>query len=326
VTNLIGNEIHGYEFRERIGSGGFGEVYRAYQPSVDREVAIKVIQTEYAKQPDFVARFEAEARTVAKLEHPHIVPLYDFWHGPEGAFLIMRYLRGGSLRAKLESEGAQNPEEIGRILDQICSALATAHREKVVHRDIKPENILMDEQGEAYLTDFGIAKDLSADFRTKTGSFMGSLAYIAPEQVLGGAVSPAADIYALGILLFELLTGKHPFAGLTQVQLLQRQLERPLPLLAEIQPGLPAECDELIQQATVKDPLERRLDAVSFAASFSDMALFPPYPESAGTPEFLKRDAAAPRPGAGGFCNWRSWKGKDSPRIRVRAPIPAALS
>jgi hypothetical protein len=123
---------------------------------------------------------------------------------------------------------------------------------------------------------------------------MGSLAYVAPEQVLGGGVSPATDIYALGILLFELLTGKHPFAGLTQVQLLHRQLELPLPLLAEIQTGLPAECDELIQQATLKDPMERRLDAVSFAASYSDIALFRPHPEGAGTPEFLKSDAAVP--------------------------------
>ena len=294
MTYLIGRDIHGYEFRERIGSGGFGEVYRAYQPSVDREVAIKVIKTEYAEKPEFVARFEAEARTVAKLEHPHIVPLYDFWHGAEGAFLIMRYVKGGSLRDKLESEGAQNPEDVGHILDQICSALEAAHRAKVIHRDLKPENILLDEYGEAYITDFGIAKDLAADFRTKTGSFMGSLAYVAPEQVLGGAVSPETDIYALGILVFELLTGKHPFAGLTQVQLLQRQLEMPLPMLAELRAGLPAGYDELIQQATVKDPMERRLDAVSFAASFSDKDLFSPHPEGAGIPEFLNLQAAAP--------------------------------
>lgn len=145
MKNLVGERIRAYELRDLIGSGGFGAVYRAYQPSVDREVAIKVILPEFAQHPDFVARFEAEARMVARLEHPHIVPLYDYWHDDEGAFLVMRYIKGGSLRARLEAQGAIEPERVERSLESICEALQAAHEAGVIHRDLKPENILLDE-------------------------------------------------------------------------------------------------------------------------------------------------------------------------------------
>ena len=182
LTGLEGTSVRGYQLKELVGSGGFGQVYRAVQPSVDREVAIKVVLPEFSDHPDFVARFRAEARTVAKLEHPHIVPLYDYWHDEAGAFLVMRYVRDGSLRNRLEADGPLQPRDLGPILEQICDALAAAHAEGVIHRDLKPENILLDERGQAYLTDFGIAKDLTGDPLTKTGGFMGSAAYLAPEQ------------------------------------------------------------------------------------------------------------------------------------------------
>src|SRR5438067_6223568 len=155
MSDLTHQNIRGYEIRESLGAGGFGQVYRAYQAVVGREVAIKIILPQYANQPDFILRFEAEAQLVARLEHIHIVPLYDYWRDPGGAYLVMRWLHGGSLRAKLRG-GPLTPFEIARLLDQISSALAVAHRKGVIHRDLKPDNILLDEEGNAYLADFGI--------------------------------------------------------------------------------------------------------------------------------------------------------------------------
>jgi serine/threonine protein kinase len=162
MDDLSGQEIRGYKIIERIGEGGFGVVYRAEQPAVGREVSIKVILPEFTEHPEFVQRFEAEARMVAKLEHPHIVPLYDYWRDEEGAFLVMRWLRGGNLRDALES-GPWEVEAVGQLLEQIADALSLAHDQDVIHRDLKPENILLDEAGHAYLTDFGIAKDIAGE-------------------------------------------------------------------------------------------------------------------------------------------------------------------
>ncbi|NDJ34136.1 MAG: serine/threonine protein kinase, partial [Chloroflexi bacterium] len=142
-TDLTGQVLKSYHIRERIGRGGFGSIYRAEQPAVGREVAVKVILPEYANQPAFIRRFEAEAQLVARLEHPFIVPLYDYWRDPSGAYLVMRYLRGGSLQQSL-TIGPWSLPDAARLLDQISAALMTAHRSRVVHRDLKPENILLD--------------------------------------------------------------------------------------------------------------------------------------------------------------------------------------
>src|SRR5581483_5415146 len=142
---------------------GYGAVFRAYQPVIERDVAIKIILPQYANYPDFIRRFESEAQMVARLEHPHIVPLYDYWRAPDGAYLVMRWLRGGSLHAALQA-GPLPGEALGRVLEQIGGALVAAHRRGIVHRDLKPANILLDEDGNAYLADFGIAKDLGKGF------------------------------------------------------------------------------------------------------------------------------------------------------------------
>ncbi len=172
--------IRGYELREKLGEGGFGAVYRAWQPVVQREVAIKVIRPEYANRPDFIRRFETEAQLVARLEHPHIVPLYDYWREPEGAYLVMRFLRGGSLRERL-AHGPLTLNETVRLVEQVAAALTIAHRNNVIHRDLKPANILLDDEDNAYLTDFGIAKTLIADRQmTQEGALLGSPAYLSP--------------------------------------------------------------------------------------------------------------------------------------------------
>jgi tetratricopeptide (TPR) repeat protein/predicted Ser/Thr protein kinase len=291
MDDLSGQEIRGYKLIERIGEGGFGFVYRAKQPSVNREVAIKVILPEYAKHPEFVRRFEAEAQTVAKLEHPHIVPLHDYWRDEEGAYLVMRWLRGGSLRESLDG-GPWEVEAAGRLLDQIADALNVAHEQGVVHRDMKPENILLDEAGNAYLSDFGIAKDLASDGLTQPGKIVGSVDYLAPEQAKGEEVTPRTDIYGLGVVLYEMLTGEHPFPGLTPVQLLQKHLNQPLPLMKTSHMELDEALNYVVQRATAKDPDERYSGATEMVEDYhqaltsDEVPIHLPY--EVGIPAFLK--------------------------------------
>src|SRR5712692_3776955 len=234
--DISGQVIKGYELRQHIGSGGFGAVYRAYQAVVEREVAVKIILQQYANQPDFIRRFQAEAQVIARLEHAHIVPLYDYWREPDRAYLVMRWLRGGSLRNML-GHGPLDPQEVARIMDQLAGALHTAHRRHIVHRDLKPDNILVDEEGNVYLADFGLAIDVSVgpDPSEKEG-ISGSPAYLAPEQISGEEMTPRADIYAMGIVLYELLSGELPFPGMSGSQLLHKQLFDPIPALRTSRP------------------------------------------------------------------------------------------
>jgi WD40 repeat protein/serine/threonine protein kinase/DNA-binding XRE family transcriptional regulator len=287
--DLSGRAIRGYELAERIGAGGYGVVYRAVQPTVNRDVAVKIILPHYADQPEFIRRFEAEAQLVARLEHPHIVPLYDYWREPGVAYLIMRLLAGGSLETLLK-DGPLAEAMILRIMEQICAGLHAAHRAGVVHRDLKPANILLDGDGNAYLADFGIAKHIGnrqAADATREGVVIGSPAYIAPEQILAEPVKPQTDIYSLGVILYELLTGRKPFKGPTPVAFIQQHLNERLPLLAAQNGGdsppsdqaarsarlisstgysLPTALDIVIGRATAKEPRERYPDIVSMLA------------------------------------------------------------
>lgn len=212
----LGQHLKGYELRERLAVGGFGAVYRAYQTGVGRDVAIKVILPNVASQPDFIRRFETEAQIIARLEHLHIVPLYDYWRDPDGAYLVMRWLKGGSLRDSL-AHGAFE--------------LEAAHRSGVIHRDLKPANIFLDEDGNAYLSDFGIAKDLTNPTGGSTADdvILGTLDYISPEQARSEPITPRTDIYSFGVVLYEVLTGLHPFPNITSVERLYKHLNEPLP-------------------------------------------------------------------------------------------------
>jgi serine/threonine protein kinase/DNA-binding XRE family transcriptional regulator len=227
-ADLSGRAVRGYELGERIGAGGFGAVYRARQSAIEREVAVKLILPQFADHPDFIRGFEAEAQLVARLEHPHIVPLYDFWREPGAAYLVMRLLRGGNLEMVL-ADGPLPPDALLPLLTQVGTALHTAHRAGVIHRDIKSANILLDGDRNAYLADFGIAKTLSAGSATETGAIVGSPAYFSPEQIQAEPVKPQSDIYCLGIMLFELLTGQKPFPGPTPIAFIQQHLAETLP-------------------------------------------------------------------------------------------------
>ena len=273
MENLSGQTLKGYELKERIGAGGFGAVYKAHQSTVGREVAIKIILPGFASRPDFIRRFEMEAQIIARLEHPFIVPLFDYWRDPNGAYLVMRWLRGGSLYTALK-DGPFDTHATARLLDQVTAALAVAHRNDVIHRDIKPGNILLDEDGNAYLADFGIAKDLGnlQEGVTKADAVVGSLDYLSPEQARGEPVTPRTDIYSLGVVLYEMLEGQHPFPGISSVERLFKHINESLPAISKVDGPIGTAINEVIQQATAKNPQQRFADALALAVAFRKAA------------------------------------------------------
>jgi WD40 repeat protein/serine/threonine protein kinase len=272
TNDLSGKVVKSYEIHELIGEGGFGAVFRAVQPTIQREVAIKIILPNFANQADFIRRFEAEAQIVARLEHPHITPLYDYWRDPTGAYLVMRYLRAGSLRRSLVQSGAWSLAQVARMLNQVASALAFSHVNGVIHGDVKTDNILLDELGNAYLSDFGIAKVLSEQESSLT--LQGTIASLAPEQIRGERASVHSDVYSLGILVFETLTGHKPFFDESSSAILFKQLNEPLPLVQQFRQDLDEGIDLVLQRATQKDASLRYDNVLAFAHAL--LRLVPP--------------------------------------------------
>jgi len=252
--------VPGYELAEVIGEGAFGAVYRGVQPSVGREVAVKVVRPELADDPRFVQRFEAEAQLVARIEHPHVVPLYDFWRRPGGAFLVFRLLRGGSLADRL-SEGPLDVAEAGRLIEEIGGALSAAHALGVVHRDVKPANILFDETANSYLADFGIAEVGEREVDELDLRSAGSPLYASPEQVRDATATPASDQYALGVVVWEALCGRPPFSGTTVTEVTRTKLLDAVPPLDPEVEGADV-IGPILAKATAPHP-EDRYDAVA---------------------------------------------------------------
>jgi WD40 repeat protein/DNA-binding SARP family transcriptional activator len=266
ALEVVGLPLRGYLVLEQVGVGAFGAVHRALQPQVGREVAVKVIHSRLANDPGFIRRFEAEAQLIARLEHPHIVPLYDYWREPDRAYLVMRYLRGGNLRDRLANR-ALTADEAARLVEQMALALSAAHRRGVVHRDVKPANVLFDEEGNAYLSDFGIARDLAAAEVAGPARPPSPLAYyMSPEEIKGEPVTPRTDVYGLGFLLFEALAARHPFADTPPEGVLDRHRRDLLPSLNSIRRDLPGGLDEIIARATAKSPAERYAETTALSA------------------------------------------------------------
>ncbi|MCB8944687.1 MAG: protein kinase [Ardenticatenaceae bacterium] len=246
-----------YVIKEVIGRGGMATVYLALDPRFGREVALKVMSSAFQADPTFRGRFEREARTIAALEHPAIVPVYDFGEDNNQLYLVMRHMRGGSLAERI-IRGPLSLDEALPIIKPIASALDHAHKRGIIHRDLKPGNILFDEYGNAFLSDFGIVKVSEATSSLTGSGVIGTPAYMSPEQVHGDqAIDGRSDIYTLGIILFEMITGHKPFRADTPVKLMMAHVLNPVPSILDSRPDLPVNMDDIIQKTLSKKPDER---------------------------------------------------------------------
>lgn len=267
-------KIGPYEIIEQLGQGGTATVYRAYQPSIDRYVAVKVLHQSFANDESIVKRFTREARLVAKLEHPHILPLYDFDGMHDPPYLVMRYMATGTLKDVMEKTRLPIAV-IVHIFKQVGAALDYAHRQSVVHRDIKPSNIMLDQDGNALVADFGIARYIDTKNAgteiTSYGMTVGTPGYMAPEQILTGEVDGRADVYSLGVVLFELLAGRRPFLAETATAVKLKHINAPIPSLIELNPELPYGLDEVITKALAKEPPARYDSVGDFVRHLSEV-------------------------------------------------------
>jgi Tol biopolymer transport system component len=264
MTTLIGQTVGGFRILERIGRGGMATVYKAYQPSLDRYVAIKVLPLALTEEPDFAERFQREARLVARLEHPHILPVHDFGREGDLFYIAMRYVNAGTLK---ELMGQPLPlDQIVDLIAQIADALDCAHRQGVVHRDVKPSNILLDRGQWALLTDFGLARMMEPTTQiTATGVGVGTPDYMSPEQGLGERVDERTDLYSLGVVLYEMLTGRVPFQAETPMAVVLKHIHEPLPKPRAVNPGIPEAVEGVVLRALAKRREERYASAAEMA-------------------------------------------------------------
>lgn len=266
-NKLTGKILGQFEIQEEIGRGGMASVYRARQKSMGRTVAVKILPQHLMHDPSFYERFEREVDVISHLEHPHILPIYDYGQAENIPYIAMRYLGGGSLEQWLNRE-LPALIDLVKPMEQIAEALDYAHRQGIIHRDLKPANIMLDEGGNAYLSDFGIARVLGSNL---TGSMIvGTPAYMSPEQANGLPVDGRADIYSLGVMMFQLITGDKPFDAETPMAVLLKHINEPLPPIDKFRPGVPYEVNEVIEKATAKDPTDRYSSASDMIAAYRE--------------------------------------------------------
>ncbi|KGA97741.1 serine/threonine protein kinase [Alkalihalobacillus alcalophilus ATCC 27647 = CGMCC 1.3604] len=255
---MIGERINGrYEVKEMIGGGGMANVYMALDVILDRIVAVKVLQPQFSGDDQFIKRFRREAQAATSLAHENVVNIYDVGEEGDIYYIVMEYVKGQTLKELIQDVGPLPTEQAIQIMDQILSAISHAHDNHIVHRDIKPHNILIRDDGVAKVADFGIARAMSAATITHTNSVMGSVHYLSPEQARGGHVTYKSDIYSLGIVLYEMVTGTLPFSGDTAVSIAIKHLQNEIPSAKAIITTLPQSIENIIKKATIKDPLHR---------------------------------------------------------------------
>jgi serine/threonine protein kinase len=265
---LVGRAIGQYKIIRELGRGGMATVYLAKQINMNRQVAIKVLPREFLHDPQFIERFKREVQLIAELEHPHILPVYDFGEHDRIPFIVMRFLGGGSLLDML-NQGLPPLADLQKPFWQVCSALDFAHAEGIIHRDLKPSNIMLDERGNAYLSDFGIAQIMQDAGRLTGSAVIGTPAYMSPEQAEGRPLDARADVYALGVVLFEMVTGREPYQADTPMAMLLKQITEPMPSPRAYRPGLPQAIEEVILRATLKDPAARYPSALAFGEALN---------------------------------------------------------
>lgn len=274
--SLEGKTLGKYRILEPLGRGGMAQVYKAYHPSLDRYVAVKILRADLTEDAEFLGRFRREARAVAALRHPNIVQIFDFDVQDDLYYMVMELLEGDTLKAYLNAfrkRGGRMPlGELTRILNDALAGLSYAHTEGVIHRDLKPSNILLTKRGQAVLTDFGIAQILGGTQYTVSGALMGTLNYMAPEQGRDGKCDTRSDIYSLGITLYEMLTGSVPFDADTPLAILLKHLNDPLPLPRSLEPSIPEPFERVALKALAKEPDARYQSAAEMAAALQAAA------------------------------------------------------
>ncbi len=275
-TTLQGQTLGKYRILEPLGRGGMAQVYKAYHPTLDRYAAIKVLRSDLVEEAEFLARFQREARSVASLRHPNIVQVFDFNVKDDLYYMVMELLEGDTLKSHLNSFRTRNSrlpaEDMVRILQDVLAGLGYAHSEGIIHRDLKPANIMLTARGQAVLTDFGIAQIVGGTQYTVSGALMGTLNYMAPEQGLEGRCDARSDIYSLGIVFYEMLTGRVPFDADTPLAILMKHVNDPLPLPRVVDPSIPEPFERVVLKALAKQPSDRFQSAAEMAAALTEAA------------------------------------------------------
>jgi eukaryotic-like serine/threonine-protein kinase len=320
MGNLTGRKLGKYELAERLAQGGMAEVYRAFQPSVERWVVVKVLHCHLAGTHDFIARFQREARATGSLHHPNIVRIIDAGMEDEIHYIVMDYIAGGTLAAVLKQQAQPSIEPALALAIQLADALAYAHRQGVIHRDIKPANIMFADEGRrhAVLTDFGLARlchDTAASL-TVTGALVGTPTYMSPEAVRGETTDARTDIYSLGVVVYELLTGKPPYVANTPYSMMMKHTNEPLPPPRTLNPALPVAVEEVLLRALAKDAGERFQDAAGFAHALRQLQA----PATTALPATV---AATPRPSIAAPAQPTSTA---TPVAVTAKPAPAAVT
>ncbi len=286
ATDLTGLTFGSYKLLELLGRGGMASVYRGYQESIDRSVAIKVLPHEFLHDPNFSQRFVAEARTLAKLTHPAILPLYDFGTANEVPYIVMPLMAGGTLADRIKG-GPMSLAETVRILTPIADALDFAHSQNVIHRDIKPSNILFDQRGQPFLADFGIAKALEASTHLTGTAIVGTPDYMSPEQARGEQLDGRSDMYSLGVMAFQCLTGDTLFKATTPIGVMLKHATELPPPIRQVRRDVPQAVEEVLLKALAKHPQDRYQSAKEFMKAFSAAVSGMPIPVSQTSPATL---------------------------------------
>jgi predicted Ser/Thr protein kinase len=313
IGRVVGELISGrYELEELVGTGGMSSVYRAHDRLLERNVALKVLHEQFAADGEYVERFRREARAVARLSHPNIVTVIDRGEQEDRQFIVFEYVDGENLKSLLEREGPLPEREAIGLALQIARALGFAHGQGLVHRDVKPQNVLLNDGGQAKVTDFGIARSLDVQGNlTQTGTVMGTSDYIAPEQARGSRVDAQSDVYSLGAVLYELLTGEVPFPGDNFVAVAMRHINDPPPSVRERRPELSPCVDAVIRRAMAKGPRDRFRSMDELCAELSAClaeldggGVSPGAETMVVAPQRRRRRSRPPRPPAGRPSVW----------------------